>query len=89
MKEILLRKLNGEYVIASEKEMHEEIKAFALRYGKPFITIDQRHIDQRINIWQGDHLDKWIAFSEALDHLIDAGEIYCAILTERDEDESK
>ena len=86
MKDIIFQDLDGVYRTGSEKDVQRVARAHAIRYGKAFITIDERHMDQRISVWHGNYAPLWAAFGEALDHLIDAGEIYCAILSERDED---
>lgn len=88
-RKIIYYDLDGKMHTGSEKDVQRVARAFALHYEKPFITIDQRHMDQKISVWDGKYAKEWAAFGEALDHLIDAGEIYCAILTERDEDESE
>lgn len=88
-KKIIYQDLDGAFHTGLEKDVQRVAKAFALHYGKAFITIDERHMDQKISMWDGKHAQEWAAFGEALDHLINAGEIYCAILTERDEDESE
>lgn len=86
---IIYQDLDGTFHTGSEKDVQRVARAFALHYERPFITIDERHMDQKISVWKGKHVKEWAEFATALDHLIDAGEIYCAILTEKDEDESE
>lgn len=86
MKDIIYQDLDGAMRTGSEKDVMRVSLAHAIHYGKPFITIDERHMTEKMNHFEGIHGEAWKEFATALDYLIDAGEIYCAILTERDED---